>query len=91
MHNLIALLSVYYTCDAAAALNQLSVDDAVRCSLVYESVKLRFLSEAELTEVSGATTTDRAAALRRGYLRFKSWEAANADLIHTIRAGTIGE
>lgn len=91
MHDLISILTIYYACNAAAAQSHLSLSEAVRCSLTYESIKLRFLTEAETDALIAAAGADRAMVLRNGYLRFKLWEKAHPDLVETLHASDTGD
>ena len=76
MTNLVFLLSLYYHCDAAAAQMALSVEDARRCTEVYNAVKAEFAP-------TGATEP------YAGFLEFKSWERANPDLVADLRQRAI--
>lgn len=71
----IALLSSYYLCDAAAALHPLAPDTAQACAARYEAVKDTFVDE----------TAAGPEARRLAYMRFKRWEAENADLVADLR------
>ncbi|MEM1428028.1 MAG: hypothetical protein AAGG09_01075 [Pseudomonadota bacterium] len=71
----LALLSAYYLCDAAAMLQPLPPSTAQSCAAHYEAVK----------SVFGARTGDSPADRRSAYLRFKAWEAENADTVGRLR------
>ncbi|MEM0937641.1 MAG: hypothetical protein AAF865_16590 [Pseudomonadota bacterium] len=77
----LALLSAYYLCDAAAALRPLPPDTAQHCAAQYEAVKSSFVPGAD----SGP------AERRLGYLRFKSWEADNPDVVGELRRAAADE
>jgi hypothetical protein len=72
----IALLSAYYLCDATAAMRPLAPAAAQRCAAKYEAVRTQF-------EPDGAFGPQ---ARRLSYIRFKAWEAQNADLVDRLRA-----
>ena len=71
-----ALLSAYYLCDATATMRPLAPSAAQSCAAKYEAVRARF-------EPDGADGPD---ARRLSYIRFKAWEAQNADLVARLRA-----
>jgi hypothetical protein len=71
-----ALLSAYYLCDATASMRPLAPSAAQSCAAKYEAVRARF-------EPDG---TDGPHARRLSYMRFKAWEAENADLVARLRA-----
>lgn len=71
-----ALLSAYYLCDVTAAMRPLAPAAAQACAASYEAVRARF-------EPDGAAGPD---ARRVSYMRFKAWEAQNADLVARLRA-----
>ena len=85
MNDLIGLLSVYYACDAAAIQSQLSLSDAMRCSITYQAVKVSFLTPTEREELSGAEPSRRAALMQVAYLRFKAWEEENPEQVDALR------
>lgn len=84
MTDLIALLTLYYTCDTAVALapERFPKTYRVQCIGHYENVKSHFMAgPAEQTGSPRAARQKRAA-----YLAFKAWEQENAPLVHRMRA-----
>ncbi|MCC1494341.1 hypothetical protein [Cognatishimia sp. F0-27] len=81
MSSLIAMLSLYYLCDQAAAHGNLSPAEVTRCMANYDAIKLEFIDEAP----ARVGTPERAAQNRLGYAGFKAWEAINDDLVREMR------
>lgn len=82
MQPLIALLSLYYLCDQAAAAQGLAPPQVRRCMSIYEAVKRRF-ADAPLAP-SG--TPARAAQTRQAYAAFKAWEEDHPALVAALKA-----
>ena len=82
MSPLLNLLSFYYLCDQAAAQQVLSASDVADCMANYDRIKHEFINQAPAPMGSA----ERAAQNRLGYISFKSWEAANPDLVQEFRA-----
>ena len=83
MTEFIALLTLYYGCDALVSVRPLSLnpEDLGRCMGVYEAVKSEF-SEGPLPPPG---TRDAEAQRRQAYAAFKAWELDNGDLVTTLR------
>lgn len=85
MPDLFTILAFYYACDQAAMTGALTSEQIHYCTAAYDQVKVRFLTEDELAALAGLSYADRAVRLRKGYLRFKSWEAANPDVVDLLK------
>lgn len=82
MSNLIALVSLYYMCDQAAAQRVMTAFEVSRCMATYEQIKLEFIDETP----AALGSVERAAQSRLGYRGFKAWEAAHPDLVRRLRS-----
>ncbi|MEL7099622.1 MAG: hypothetical protein AAGM84_12405 [Pseudomonadota bacterium] len=72
MTEFLRVLALYYACDGAAAIRQLTPSEWAQCTRHYEAVKSHF---------DGTTSAER-------YTAFKTWERANGELVAEIRAGS---
>lgn len=81
MTQILALLTLYYACDQAAAHRGLHGPEVTSCMANYEVLKLAFIDEAP----APLGSPERAAQIRLGYTGFKLWEAENADLVEEMR------
>lgn len=82
MSDFIDHLSIYYLCDAVAALRQLDPAGSLACVEAYETVRRQFLE----TALAPLGTSERAEQMRRAYLEFVAWQNANAVLVADLRA-----
>ena len=82
MTKILAMMSLYYFCEASAAERALPVDEAMACAQLYNSIKVAFLDEPP----ARLGTPERIAQNRLGYRGFKAWEAAHPELVETLRA-----
>lgn len=82
MTEFLAILSIYYMCDAAAATRALTAEEVSFCTQRYEAVKNHFRDDEQA--IPG--TPEYAAETRAAYEEFKNWEAANPDLVARLRA-----
>ena len=83
MTQLIALLRVYYQCSAMAEAGLLDRSERFACSETYQEVKAQFLDPDQRMPGAVITSQDNSEA----YRRFKAWEAANEDLILSLKRG----
>lgn len=88
MTELIAVLSVYYVCSTAAADGLLNNRERHACKRTYDQAKHMFLSEDELRAAGGSVTPE---LNKTAYLRFKTWELENADLVRSLKQARPGE
>ncbi len=86
MSEFLDMLSVYYTCDAMAAIRPLTSDEFSGCMDVYEAVKRYF---APTFELAPQGTAERAEQMRAAYLGFIGWQEANADLVDQMRDAAV--
>ncbi|MCV2873437.1 hypothetical protein OEZ71_14145 [Defluviimonas sp. WL0050] len=86
MTDFIFVAALYYACDQAAIQNRLSARDILRCSRVYETVKVHFLSDEERQALPTLAPRDHALTMQTAYLRFKDWEKDNPDLVASLKA-----
>jgi hypothetical protein len=82
MSEFLDLLSIYYTCDAMAAIRPLTSDEFHGCMDVYEAVKRYFAPGFDLAPAGSA---ERAEQMRAAYIGFVGWQDANADLVTQLR------
>lgn len=87
MSPILNFLPFYYLCDQAAAQQVLSASDVADCMANYDRIKLEFIDQAP----APVGSPERAAQNRLGYIGFKSWEAANPDLVQEFRAKAQGD
>lgn len=80
---LLTLLSVYYGCTALAEDGQLTQTERFACNASYQQVKRLFVAE-DLPKPTPVLLTFE--QNRQAYLRFKTWEAENADLVKDLKA-----
>lgn len=85
MTDFMFVAALYYACDQAALEARLSASDIIRCSLVYETVKVQFLSEEEQKSLATLDIRDRTAVMQTAYRRFRAWEEDNPDLVESLR------
>jgi len=81
MTEFLALLLAYYTCDAAAQVQEPLGGQRLACVETYEEVKSYF---APLTEAERGTA-EHAANRIAAYVAFTAWEAENATLVTDLR------
>ena len=81
MSEFLDILSIYYVCDALAALRPLDAAEATDCVETYETVKRHFLDVA----LAPFGTPERAEQMRRAYMDFLAWQNANAGLVSDLR------
>ena len=81
MVELVVLLSVYYKCAALAETGSLTQEERFACNNTYQEAKRHFLDDDART--SGAMLTPEQNT--EAYLRFKAWEAQNAELIEALK------
>ncbi|MEL6519095.1 MAG: hypothetical protein AAFR34_01810 [Pseudomonadota bacterium] len=82
MGEFIAILSIYYMCDATAAVRPLAGGELAACTQTYESVKVYFIEDWELAPKGSLARFEQNA---QGYAGFKAWEAENAELVSRLR------
>lgn len=82
MEDLLTLLEVYYQCTALAESHQLTQIERFACNETYQQAKRLFLDGP--LQHPGSVLTQEQNTL--AYLRFKDWEAENADLIALLRS-----
>lgn len=82
MPELVLLLTVYYKCAALAAEGLLTQTQRFACNETYQQAKRQFL-EGELSEPGSFLTPEQNT---QAYLRFKAWEAENADIVAALKA-----
>ena len=82
MGEFLALLSLYYMCDATAAMRPLAGDELAACTEAYETVKVYFIEDWELAPKG---SLERFAQNLQGYQGFKAWEAENSDLVAKLK------
>lgn len=83
MPDVIALLTIYYICASDAAIGALSQEERFACNATYQAAKRGFLRPEEQSAPSGRLTAKENIL---AYQRFKSWEAANMDLVAALKA-----
>ncbi len=83
MAEFLAILAIYYLCDATAATRQLTSEELNYCMTRYEAVKEHFLPDGAR---AARGTPEFSAQNREAYQGFKRWEAENADLVASLRA-----
>lgn len=81
MPEFMTILSLYYMCDQAAAMRGLNAEEVARCMANYEQLKMEFVDEPH----ARLGSVERAAQIRLGYRRLKSWENENAELVQELR------
>ncbi|MDA7426356.1 hypothetical protein [Thalassococcus lentus] len=81
MTNFLAMMTLYYMCDQAAAFRGLTPDEVTNCMANYERMKLEFIDERP----AALGSAERAKQIRLGYRGFKAWEAANPELVLQMR------
>ena len=86
MNELLNLLKILYACNLMAEQTPPSSEQAVFCVGIHDQVKLQFLTEAELEELSSVPLKRKNEITLRGYSRFKQWEADNSELVQKLRA-----
>ena len=91
MPNFFAILAFYYACDSAAMSGALTHEQVSYGSDIFELVKLQFLTDEELAELNGLSPAERSLRIRKGYLRFKRWEAANPDIVASLKLRALGQ
>ena len=75
-----ALLAIYYHCSVLAEDGLLSQPERFACNDTYQEIKRRFLDEELSPGQMFSPQQNRVA-----YLRFKLWEADNADVVMTLK------
>lgn len=83
MPEFLDLLSIYYYCDAMAAMRPLPAAERFGCTDTYEAVRAYFLPVFEL---AAPGTPERAGQLRTGFLAFHAWQDANPSLVDDLRS-----
>ncbi|MEM8579098.1 MAG: hypothetical protein AAGF60_14710 [Pseudomonadota bacterium] len=69
MSEFLRVLALYYACDSAAALRPLTAAEVALCMGHYNAVKAHFAGETNVAR----------------YRAFKSWEAANGDIVAQLK------
>ncbi len=82
MGEFLALLLTYYTCDAAAQMQEPLGGQRLACVETYEEVKSYF---APLEEAPYGTAAYGAQRIET-YRAFSAWEAENAEMVAELRA-----
>ena len=80
--DLIDLIAAYYHCAALAAQGLLTQSERYECNGGYQLLKRLFLDDALHAPDVVLTAEQNIQA----YLRFKDWEATNADLVQALKA-----
>lgn len=78
------LVSAHYRCAALHDLKRLSEDEADICADLYEQMKLEFVDGVDWDAFKELADEDRSSISQQGYLRFKAWERANAQLVRQL-------
>ncbi|MEM8691506.1 MAG: hypothetical protein AAGG57_06435 [Pseudomonadota bacterium] len=78
MTEFLTLLALYYGCDATATERYMSQREVVQCVSYYHGVKAHFVEDE--------TGLDRAERNLEGFLRFKSWEDENEEIVAQLKA-----
>lgn len=91
MPNFFAILAFYYTCNSAAMSGALAHEQVSFGSDLFDLVKTQFLTDEELAELDKLTPAERSLRIRKGYLRFKRWEAANPDIVASLKLRALGQ
>ena len=84
MQPFVTLLAAYYVCEALAFEDGLNDGNAWRCVSAYETLMLAYLTEEERGAVADMTMRGSGIA-HAGYLRFRAWEAENAELVESFK------
>ena len=84
MAEFIAILSIYYMCDAVASMRPMGVAEAQACAETYEAVKVYFIPDRDLAPKGTLKRFEQDMAGHRG---FKSWEIDNADTVAHLKQG----
>ena len=89
LSDFIALLTLYYTCDALVVHRPLSLnpEELAQCMGYYEAVKAEF-ADGPLAP-PGTRTAE--AQRRAAYAAFKAWELENGTLVTTLRENAMAE
>lgn len=82
MAEIVALLSIYYSCASLAEHGLLTQEERFACNATYQEAKVLFL--AEDAPALGTTLSPEQNTL--AFRRFKAWEAANEDLVRQLKA-----
>lgn len=82
MAEFLALLLTYYTCDAAAQMQEPLGGDRLACVETYEEVKSFFAP----LEPAPYGTAEYGAQRIETYRAFTAWEAENPDIVASLRA-----
>ena len=85
MNQLISLLKILYACNLMAEQTPLPQQQAVICVAVHDQVKLQFLTQAEIDEISRVPLKEKNDITLRGDSRFKQWETDNPELVQKLR------
>ena len=85
MADFIQLLSVYYSCDIAAAQSLLPPAQMAFCQDIYLQVKLWFVPGVDIGTYADLAATERAEANRIGYAAFREWVDGNTAKVHELR------
>ncbi|WP_430449343.1 hypothetical protein [Rhodophyticola sp.] len=83
MSEFLAVLALYYACDATAATRPMSPQEMQACTATYDTVKTYFVTGFDLAPRG---TLERFAQMTAAYAAFKDWEDSNSDLVAAMRA-----
>lgn len=83
MPEIIALLTIYYHCGALAAEGLLTQTERFACNETYQQAKRLFLEDEVLRRPGSVLTPEQNT---RAFLRFKTWEQANAALVAELKS-----
>lgn len=78
MEDILSFMSIYYKCSALAENWELTQPERFACNETYQIIKRLFVD----AEVRQLLTPEQNA---EGYRLFKSWEAANPDVVQSLK------
>lgn len=82
MAQFLALLTLYYSCDAAAVTRPMTSAEVAECMEHYGAVKSYFVADASHQTPGLATRGQRNKA---AYVAFKAWEDDHSELVRALR------
>lgn len=82
MSEFLAILALYYLCDATAVMRPMSMEEVQACTRTYDAVKTYFVAEFDLAPPG---SLERFQQMNDAYIAFSAWQAANPDLVAEMR------
>ncbi len=82
MSEFLAILALYYMCDATAVTRPMSMEEVQACTQTYDSVKTYFVPDFDLAPEGSLARFEQ---MTEAYVAFRAWQAANPDLVTEMR------